>query len=54
MAQDRRERKLALRNVERCRHVAERLPVNARDVLVRRVPHRGVIAVDVQGAHCGA
>jgi len=54
MTQHRREGKLALGHIKRCRHVAERLAVNAGHVFVRRVAHGGVIAVEIQGAHRGA
>lgn len=47
MAQARRERQLALRYIKRCLCFAERTIVQTRDVFVRRVAHRGVVAIDV-------
>ena len=51
MTEHRRERELALRYVEGRDHVAERFVMHARLFFVRRVAHRGVIAIEIQRAH---
>ena len=51
VTEHRREGKLALRAVKRGGSFAERLAVNARYVLVRRVAHGRVIAIEIQRAH---
>ena len=45
------ERQFALGYVKSGFGVAESLIVKASDVLKRRVTHRGVVAIDIEGAH---
>src|ERR1043165_2817222 len=54
MAQARSERDLALSYIERRFGVAESLIVQACDVFVRRIAHRGVVAIDVECSHLGS
>ena len=51
MAQTGSERDFALRYIESRFCVAESLIVQARAILVRRIAHRSVIAIDIESAH---
>ena len=51
MTKHRGERELSLRHIKGGDHFAERLATNARDVLIRCITHRSVVAIDIQRAH---
>ena len=51
MAQTRSERDLALRYVKGSFCFAQSLIVETRAILVRRVAHCGVVAIDIEGSH---
>ncbi len=51
MTQNRGERELSLRHIKGGDGFAKRFAVNARNVLVRSVAHRGMVAIDIQRAH---
>ena len=51
VAQAGRERKFALRDVERRLRVTQPLVVETRHIFKRRVAHRSVIAIDIESSH---